>query len=48
MIEALGIDVKEMLFAIANFVILMGVLTKFLYKPFLNMLEEEKEHTGCL
>ena len=43
MIEALGIDVKEMLFAIANFVILMGVLTKFLYKPFLNMLEERKK-----
>ncbi|MBQ2746933.1 MAG: ATP synthase F0 subunit B, partial [Firmicutes bacterium] len=43
MIEALGIDLKELLFAIANFLILMTVLTKFLYKPFLNMLDKRKQ-----
>ncbi|MBQ3122887.1 MAG: F0F1 ATP synthase subunit B [Firmicutes bacterium] len=43
MIEALGIDLKELLFAIANFLILMTVLTKFLYRPFLNMLDKRKQ-----
>lgn len=38
MFEALGIDLKELIFAIVNFLILVGVLGKFLYKPFLNAL----------
>lgn len=40
MVEALGISVLEIIFAIANFLILVGVLAKFLYKPFLSMLEQ--------
>jgi len=40
MVEALGISVLEIVFAIMNFLILVGVLTKFLYKPFLSMLEQ--------
>ena len=43
MVEALGIDIKEMLFAVANFLILIAVLTKFLYKPFLANLENRKQ-----
>ena len=43
MVEALGIDLKEMLFAIANFLLLMAILTKFLYKPFLTNLENRKQ-----
>ena len=34
MVEALGIDLKEIIFAIANFLILLAVLAKFMYKPF--------------
>ena len=40
MVEALGISVPEIIFAIANFLILVGVLAKFLYKPFLSMLAQ--------
>ena len=43
MIEALGISVTEFLFYMINFLILVGVLTKFLYKPFLGILEERKQ-----
>ena len=43
MIEALGISLKEFIFYMINFLILVGVLTKFLYKPFLNVLEERKQ-----
>ena len=43
MIEALGISLKEFIFYMINFLILVGVLTKFLYKPFLNTLEKRKE-----
>jgi F-type H+-transporting ATPase subunit b len=43
MIEALGISLKEFIFYMINFLILVGVLTKFLYKPFLGMLEERKK-----
>ena len=39
MLEALGIDFKELIFAIINFLILVGVLGKFLYKPFIGILE---------
>ena len=43
MFEALGVDLKEMLFAMVNFMILVGVLTKFLYRPFLDMLDARKQ-----
>ena len=43
MIEALGISLKEFVFYMINFLILVGVLTKFLYKPFLGVLEERKK-----
>ncbi len=43
MVEVLGIDVKTIIFAIANFLILMGVLTKFLYRPFLDLLDKRKQ-----
>ena len=43
MVEALGISLKELIFALVNFLILTGVLTKFLYKPFLNMLDARKQ-----
>ena len=43
MIEALGISLTEFVFYMINFLILVGVLTKFLYKPFLNVLEERKK-----
>ncbi|MBQ0004766.1 MAG: F0F1 ATP synthase subunit B [Clostridiales bacterium] len=42
MLDALGIDLKTMLFSMVNFLILVGVLGKFLYKPFLGMLAERK------
>lgn len=41
--EALGISLPQIIFAILNFLILVGVLTKFLYKPFLEMLENRKQ-----
>ena len=43
MVEALGIDLKEIIFAVANFLILLGVLKKFMYKPFLGNLERRKQ-----
>lgn len=43
MIEALGISLKEFIFYLINFLILVGVLTKFLYKPFLNVMETRKQ-----
>ena len=43
MVEALGIDLKTIIFAIANFLILMGILTKFLYRPFLDLLDRRKQ-----
>ena len=43
MVVALGISVKEFIFYLINFLILMGVLTRFLYKPFLNMLATRKQ-----
>lgn len=42
MLEALGIDFKTIIFSMVNFLILVGVLGKFLYKPFLDMLEQRK------
>lgn len=43
MVEALGLDVKTIIFAIVNFLVLMGILTKFLYRPFLDMLDRRKQ-----
>ncbi len=43
MLEALGIDLKELIFAIVNFLVLVGVLGKFLYKPFLEALNKRTQ-----
>jgi len=43
MLDALGVDLKVIIFAIVNFLILAGVLTKFLYKPFIAMLDNRKQ-----
>ncbi len=43
MVEALGISLKEFIFYLINFLILVGALTKFLYRPFLNVLETRKQ-----
>ena len=43
MVEALGISLTEFIFYLINFLILVGVLTKFLYKPFLNVLDNRKQ-----
>lgn len=40
--EALHIDAKEIIFASINFLILVGILTKFLYKPYLAILDERQ------
>lgn len=43
MFEALGINLLEIIFAIVNFLILVGILAKFLYKPFLEMLDARNQ-----
>lgn len=43
MFEALGVSLTEFVFYLINFLILVGLLTKFLYRPFLNMLETRKQ-----
>lgn len=43
MFEALGVSLTEFIFYLINFLILVGLLTKFLYRPFLNMLETRKQ-----
>lgn len=43
MLDALGINLKDLIFAIVNFLILVLVLGKFLYKPFLGILEKRKQ-----
>lgn len=43
MVEALGLSITEVIFAVVNFLILVGVLVKFLYKPFLSMLENRQQ-----
>lgn len=43
MVEALGISLTEFIFYLINFLILVGILTKFLYKPFLDMLAKRKQ-----
>ena len=44
MLEALGVNFKEIIFAMLNFLILVAVLGKFLYKPFLGAIETRKEN----
>lgn len=43
MLEALGINLWGLIFTIVNFLILIGVLYKFLYKPFLGILDKRKK-----
>lgn len=43
MVEALGMSLTEFIFYLVNFLILVGVLGKFLYKPFLNLMETRKQ-----
>ncbi|MGN0702224.1 MAG: F0F1 ATP synthase subunit B [Lentihominibacter sp.] len=43
MLDALGLNLKEIIFAMVNFLILVFVLGKFIYKPFLGMLEKRKQ-----
>ena len=43
MLDALGINLKDLIFAVANFLILVLLLGKFLYKPFLGILEKRKQ-----
>ncbi len=44
MLDALGLNLKEIIFVIINFLILVLVLGKFLYKPFLGALETRKQN----
>lgn len=44
MVEALHINLIEIICAIINFLILFGVLFKFLYKPVLAMFEQRREY----
>lgn len=43
MVEALGLSLKEFIFYLVNFLILVGILGKFLYRPFLDMLAKRKQ-----
>ncbi|MFA5133640.1 MAG: F0F1 ATP synthase subunit B [Patescibacteria group bacterium] len=43
LLTKLGIDWKLLIAQIVNFLVLMGVLYKFLYKPVLKMLDDRKE-----
>ncbi len=43
MVEALGISLTEFIFYLINFLILVGALAKFLYKPFIEMMENRKQ-----
>ena len=43
MFEALGLDLKEIIFVIINFLVLVAVLGKFIYKPFLGALDDRKK-----
>lgn len=43
MVEALGISLKEFIFYLINFTILVTVLAVFLYKPFLATLDRRKQ-----
>jgi F-type H+-transporting ATPase subunit b len=41
-VEKLGIDVRWFISQLVNFVVLLLILQRFLYKPMLNMLEQRK------
>ena len=43
MLDALGLNLKEIIFAMVNFLILVFVLGTFIYKPFLGMPENRKQ-----
>lgn len=43
LIHAFGIDVRLIIIQVINFVVLMGILTYFLYKPVLKLLAEREE-----
>lgn len=43
MLDALGITLSGLIFTIVNFFILIFILTKFLFKPFLGALEKRKQ-----
>ena len=43
MVQALAMSLTEFIFYLVNFLILVGVLGKFLYKPFLNLMETRKQ-----
>ncbi|MDO4518628.1 MAG: F0F1 ATP synthase subunit B [Bacillota bacterium] len=43
MLNDLGINLKEIIFAMVNFLILVGVLGKLIYKPYLGALENRKK-----
>jgi len=43
MVEALGISLTEFIFYLINFLILVGALAKFLYKPFLEFMDNRKQ-----
>lgn len=44
LIEAFGLDLKLIAIQIFNFVVMMAILTYFLYNPLLKVLRERKEH----
>lgn len=43
LIDKLGIDLKLLLAQIVNFLILLFILTKLIYKPILNLLDKRKK-----
>lgn len=43
MVEALGLSLKEFIFYLINFLILVGVLGKFLYRPFLDFMNNRTQ-----
>lgn len=43
MVEALGISIKDFIFYLINFLILVGVLGKFLYRPFLDFMNNRTQ-----
>ena len=43
MFEELGLNFKEIIFVILNFLLLVFVLGKFIYKPFLGALDDRKK-----
>ncbi|MDR0822555.1 MAG: ATP synthase F0 subunit B [Endomicrobium sp.] len=43
MIEKFGLEAHLFLFQVINFLIIIGLLTKFLYKPIKSMLDERKK-----